>query len=137
MAKHARVLLVTLAELDEKGADRHLLRIESVQVATLVAFLAGASEPVNAHLGLLLALVLRLHERGDDLLHLVDRDLGSLVRRVVDRASAHAIVRLRRGHISPDLLLLLLLLLGGLLVRMIGVLMRLLGWLLLRLLLRR
>ena len=61
MAKHACVLLVALTELDEKGADRHLLGIESVQVATLVAFLAGASEPVNAHLCLLLALVLSLH----------------------------------------------------------------------------
>lgn len=90
MAEDAGILLVTLAILDEKGANRHLFRVEPVQVAALVTFLACTAEPMNAHFGLFLALVLLLAERRDYLLDFVDGDLGSLVRRVVHGAATHA-----------------------------------------------
>ena len=57
MPKHTSVLLVTLAKLDEECTDGHLLGIIPMQVATLVAFLASTSKPVNAHLRLRFAIV--------------------------------------------------------------------------------
>ena len=80
------ILLVTLAVLDEEGANWHLLWVKSVQVSALFSLLASIPVPVNADFRLYLALISFLDESGSVLLDLIKGEFRQVLS-VIDRAA--------------------------------------------------
>lgn len=60
-----------MAVLNEKRADGHGVRDVPVHITTLVAFLTGAAVPMDAHLGLHLALVWLLDKSMEKLVYFI------------------------------------------------------------------
>ena len=105
MSKDTSVLLVALAKFDEKGADGHFFRVVTMQIPALIAFLAGASIPMNADLGFEFGLIPSFQKGRSQLLNLIDSDhgLALLVMVVTMQDSCR-----RLPHIIGHILLLLL-----------------------------